>query len=318
MSGKGIVGLRGGGLLGWIGGRSGREIGLLWAAWILLLAYLLGSNFVLDSARELERERIRLQASRVSLGKLERLLERRDEIMAQAAGLVDEYLQSQELEASTLLLRRVDRLKAADVELISVYPVGGQGAAKRFRAKLLGEPGELARLFFLLGEAAPPIVLGELILSAGLGDDERLSASALLEVERQALPDEWVSAFTSSRALDERHGDAEGAKGPARDHDSPGASPFPYESISRSGVFRAGEQRRRSRLESAAPTIQSLISKLALMGVIWGKEPTAIIADENRQTHYRSAGQFIGELEIVEVKRSSVIIRYKEEEGRLQ
>ncbi len=54
------------------------------------------------------------------------------------------------------------------------------------------------------------------------------------------------------------------------------------------------------------------------MGIIWGNEPTAIVADDHRQTHYRQVGQFIGELEVIEITRSSVTLSYKEEEGRLQ
>ncbi len=305
-----------GGLLGWIGGRSRREIGLLWIVWLLILVYLLGSHFVMDALRDLDQQRVRLRASEVSLEKLERLLERRDEIMEQAAGLVDQYMQSQALEASTLLLRRTDRLKSEEVELISVYPVSVQGAAKRFRAKLQGESEDMARLFYQLGEGAPPIVLSELILSAGLGNEDRLSASALLEVEQQGLPEEWVRVFTE---WSESISDGEGSNGTnGSSASAANLSPFPYEHIGRDGVFRAAPRRRRSRLEAAAPTIQSLIGKLSLLGVIWGREPTAIIDDESRQTHYRQVGQFIGELEVIEITRSSVTLRYKEEEGRLQ
>jgi hypothetical protein len=168
-------------LLRWVGRRSRREIRLLWLVWAVVLIYLLGTHLVLGSTNDLRRERIHLQASRVSLQKLEQLLERRDEIMTKAGGFVDDYLQAQSLEPSTLLLQRIDRARDPRTELISVYPLAAarDRQATRFRANLAGPPGSLGRLFFALGEGAPPIVLRELTLSAERRSREKVPGSSV-------------------------------------------------------------------------------------------------------------------------------------------
>ncbi len=296
--------------LRWIGRRSLRETGLLWTVWIVMLICFLGDNVVWGSWQGLDRERVRFAASQVSLQELEQLLERRDQIMTRAAGLIGDYLESQRLEASTLLLQRIDRSRTEGTQLVSVYPLGSRTGdpAIRFRANLVGSPGSLARLFFALGEGAPPIVLRELALTADRRSRSDIAATALLEVEQQALPEECV------RLLDART-EAVDAQ-PA----TVVVPPFPYKAIDRRGVFETARRRESGqRLTEAAPTIENLMRQLALVGVIWNEEPQAIIADRaENQTHYRKVGQFIGELEVIEITRSAVTLRYKDEEGRLE
>ncbi|MFC1572250.1 hypothetical protein ACFL6M_01500 [Candidatus Eisenbacteria bacterium] len=306
----------------WLGRRSNREIGLLWIVWVALLVYLLGNGLVLDSYHGMRRERVRLQASEVSLQRLEQLLGRQNEIIIQAEGLMDDYLQAQELETSTLVLQRIDRLRDERTELVSIHSVGegGKHQTARFRANLTGASGGLARLLFALGDGVPPITLQELSLSIDRGGRGQLSAAALLEVEPKALPGDWQQLFAQ---WTERGAGKDPTAYEARLGSMPAEqtrTPFPYKAIDRPSVFRTAEAPRRSRrLEAAAPTIGSLIQKLSLLGVIWGDQPVAIIADQSgNQTNYRTVGQFIGELEIIEITRRSVTLRYKDEEGRLE
>ena len=136
-----------GGLMLWLGRRSRREIRMLWAVWIIVLAYVLGSHLVWGSVQDWRRERVRLQASQASILNLQQLLERRDEIMARAEVLVDDYLQSQRLEASTLLLQRIDRSRNSKTALLSVYPLstGSEHRGTRFRTTMAGSPGAAFR-----------------------------------------------------------------------------------------------------------------------------------------------------------------------------
>jgi hypothetical protein len=316
-----------GALMTWLGRRSGREIGLLWFVWVVLLVYVLGTRVVWEPIQDLGRERIRLEASQVSIDNLQQLLLRRDEIMTEAEVLVDDYLQAQELEASTLVLQRIDRDRGAKTELQSIYPVGAnaQGQATRFRTNLLGPPGELGRLFFALGEGAPPIVLEDLALSTDRRSGDRLSTTAILEVEEKAFPSDWLRLF--AHWAEQEPGSQDDTSDPTGSTQSSGqrraesTKPYPYQAIDRTGVFRnMGPVDRGQRLGAAAPTIQSLLQDLTLVGVIWEEdEPVAIIQEVGTgQTHYRKMGQFIGELEIVEITRSAATLRYKDEEGRLE
>ncbi len=301
-------------LLVWMGRRSRRESTLLWAVWLGVLAYGLGNHFVLKNWQDLSRERVRLQASRLSLDQLEQLLERRDEIMTRAEGLIDDYLQSQRLEASTLMLQRIDRSRDDRTELASIYPLGDErdGRATRFRANLAGPPGGLARLFFALGEGAPPIVLRELVLTADRSGSENLAATALFDVEQKALPEDCLGLLSRSDVgEDESRGD---------DWDAALLPPFPYHSIDRRNIFDTGRRRRSGRrITASAPTLEHLMRDLALLGVVWGDEPTAVISNrDSHETLYRKTGEFVGEIEIVEITRTAVILRYKDEEGRLE
>ncbi len=309
-------------LMVWLGCRTKREVALLWIVWIAVLAYFLGNHLVMDAWRNLDRERIRLQASEVSMSNLEDLLDQRDEIMRRAEGLMVDYLQSQELEASTLLLKRLDRSRAEDLELVSVYPLGGQAnqAISGFRVNLAGTSGEIGRLLFALGEGAPPIILRELSLSAERSTDSRLTCATSLEIEQQSLPDEWIQLLAElTDKANNGDEDEDDSASTNRRRAIEDEADFPYKSIDRRDVFKARRKPRKRRMEKAGPTIRTLIKDLTFLGVIGDEDPTAIISDrDSRTTNYRKVGQFIGELEVIEITRNSVVMRYKDEEERLK
>lgn len=124
----------------WLGGRSTAERRLLWLFVVVGLVSLLGHLLLWPSYATFREERVRLRASRLSMSRLEELLLRRDEIMARAQRLVDDYLESQKLEPSSLLLQRLER--DGQTRLVSLYPVGedtdrGDGSSgSRWRAVL--------------------------------------------------------------------------------------------------------------------------------------------------------------------------------------
>jgi hypothetical protein len=95
---------------------------------------------------------------------------------------------------------------------------------------------------------------------------------------------------------------------------------FPYSSLDRSGLFRPAVSADQTQwMGTAAPTIQTILQNLSLTAVIWQKPPVAIIRDKTTgQANYRRTGEFIGELKVVEIGKRFVILRYKEEEGRLE
>lgn len=325
-------------LLIWLGTRSRREKVLLLLVWMTILAYLLGQGLVLESSRNLQRERVRLQAARTSLGALEELVERRGEIMARAEGLVRDYLDSRQVESSALLLDRVERSRGGRTALESMYPVSRSTAdrGEQFRVELTGAPADLGQLFYALSQGAPPIVLDDLALSAESGVEGHLTATAILEVVQRAIPDEWAGYFAKwSEPQGPGASPATGARvppqapsprapspqAPSPQAASPRAIPAnsPFKEIGRSGVFKSTPQQATGHLNAAAPSIQGLLDGLQLAGVIWKASPVAIIADRSTgQTFYREKGQFIEELEVVEITRSAVTLRYKDEEGRLE
>lgn len=181
-----------------------------------------------------------------------------------------------------------------------------------------GTSGEIGRLLYAIGEGAPPIILQELTLSAEKAIGGRLSCTANLEIERHSLPEEWIALLTELVTESGDQQDIQSASSPGRMANRTAA--FPYKAIDRPDVFQANRRVQSSkRLETAGTTIRNLTKNLSFRGVIGNEEPEAIIFDKNSgNTHYRVVGQFIGELEIIEITRNSVTLKYKDEEERLE
>jgi hypothetical protein len=67
-----------------------------------------------------------------------------------------------------------------------------------------------------------------------------------------------------------------------------------------------------------AASFNDLSRNLYLSGIIFGDRPQAVIEDRsNGQVHYVESGDYIGELQVIEVGEDRVLLRYGEEEGQL-
>lgn len=61
-----------------------------------------------------------------------------------------------------------------------------------------------------------------------------------------------------------------------------------------------------------------LIKDINLVGIISGENPQAIIEDKKTQkTYYLNKGQFIGELQVEDIKEGKIILNYKEQRFEL-
>lgn len=332
-----------------LGRLSTREIVMLGVVLVLGLGYFLGTQWVQQSVEDLQKERVRLAASEVSLANLTGLLGRQDEILARAGGLLSDYRSSKGVEPSSLVLQRIDRMKGPNLQLRSIYPMlAGQGNRQRFRVELAGTPESLGELFHNLGEGAPPILIKDCALSVSRARKNELRASATMEVHEEESIEEMIALL--ERRLEE------GRSEPARaDSLSPGgravsrptpetagsptaeaagrspteeraralagqahASLFPYKFLRRRDLFhwsRASSPTGGGR----ATTIADLTKSFNFSGVIWEDDPVVIVQDgETGQVYYRHVGEYIGELEIREVGRTFTVLGYKDEELRLE
>ena len=67
-----------------------------------------------------------------------------------------------------------------------------------------------------------------------------------------------------------------------------------------------------------AVSFSDLSRNLYLSGIIFGDRPQAVIEDRsNGQIHYVESGDYIGDLQVIEVGEDRVLLRYGEEEGQL-
>lgn len=64
---------------------------------------------------------------------------------------------------------------------------------------------------------------------------------------------------------------------------------------------------------STAPVVNAdLIKDISLVGIISGENPQAVIEDKKTQkTYYLTKGQFIGELQIEDIREGKIILNYK-------
>ncbi len=68
----------------------------------------------------------------------------------------------------------------------------------------------------------------------------------------------------------------------------------------------------------AGAVADNLLKDIELVGIVLGKNPEAIIEDKKRQVSYRlTAGQFLNDIEICEIKEGRVIIELKGERFEL-
>jgi len=63
---------------------------------------------------------------------------------------------------------------------------------------------------------------------------------------------------------------------------------------------------------AAGPAGADLIKDINLVGIITGENPQAVIEDKKTQkTYYLTKGQFIGELQVEDIKEGKIIINYQ-------
>ena len=303
-----------------LGRLSTRETVFLVLVLVLLLGYALGDRWILQSVNRLQDERVRLAASEASLANVTALLDHQDEILAKATRLIGDYRRSEGTEPSSLLLERIDRLKDAAVELESIHPLlASAGTRARFRVELAGPPDALGRLFFTLGETAPPILLKDCLLSASSVKKNEVRAIALLEIHEEESLESTIALLESHLRQGENRlarRDSTAKPMPVRRPPTSIAT-FPFRSLGRRDIFR--ESGAEARGGTRALSLGELTKKLVFSGVIWGDDPVAIVEDsETARIYYCRMGEYIGELEVRQVGRTFIVLGHKEEEIRLQ
>ncbi len=89
----------------------------------------------------------------------------------------------------------------------------------------------------------------------------------------------------------------------------------------RQDPFRIGEQPVTAPVvpvvEPPPPDPQALVAGFKLVGVSWGKEPTAMVEDEQHQTHFLRTGDPLGALTVKEIQKDRVIFSAGEQEAEL-
>jgi hypothetical protein len=79
-------------------------------------------------------------------------------------------------------------------------------------------------------------------------------------------------------------------------------------------LFRQAKGESRRRPQRANVTLSELSRKLTLQGILGGDSPRAIILNgSTRQVLYLAQGEYVGEIQVVEIRKNSVLLSWKEE-----
>lgn len=330
-------------LLEWLGGRSRREALLLTASVSVVAAHLVFFQWIPSVWARYTESQIRYRASQASFARWQYLLENRQEILSRAQEALGDLTGKGDLQVSSLVVQRVEESRGPRTRVLSIQPMGGVDQPGSYRVELAGPPEEVAELLYRIGRAAPPMNLQELAISSDRASGRDVSAVAVIAAREESIPVQWIDLIRGASTDSVPAGtktsgrvrvDAARAEGSSTSAGAPtrhpptnsshgrstggGGDPFPYRAIGRAGVFESRPPDTPG-LGRSSPSIQSVVKGYTLVGVVGDTNPTAVILErETNHTHYRRAGEFIGELEVVEITRTSVRVRYQNEEDRLQ
>lgn len=270
-------------------------------------------RFVLPAAARVAVERTTRQQDVLLAEHAARLDAMDAQLVEQHQALVRGYQASRKWDGASLLSERLDRTASGDVMLESIQTMRESSSMQqgRFRVRMRGAPGDIARSLDALRSEVPPARVCELRLTPSNRQPGELAAVVVMELLTPKL---------ATARDDSERGKVSLSRGLRASSARVAGTDFSLNVIDRPH-FDVGvsEDSTQSSLDAAAPTIEMALVGYRLVGIIQGADPEALIREVGAgKTHYRKVGQYLGEIEIVDIDATGVTVRLNNEEGRLE